>query len=375
MKILIIEPYYGGSHKQWIDQLVNHSTHSYQVLSMTARHWKWRMEGGALELIKQIREISDLPDLIITSSMLDLSLFKVMLPQKFRDIPVLHYMHENQLTYPKSKLDTDVQNKRDFHYGFMQFKSILVADKVYFNSHYHKNEFKQAILNLLERMPDYCDPKYYVKVFKDKCDVLHLGIEFPAEFSDYLPIGSEAVKSNPQPIFLWNHRWEYDKYPELFFHTLYHLFEDGIDFKIIVLGESSGKYPAIFSEAKERLKSRIIHWGYVNNKTEYYNLLKRADFLLVTSIQEFFGISVLEAVGCGVVPILPDRLVYLEHFPKTNFQELYYESEDVVAKHVKRILSEPLDLNTKKQLIDIAKGYLWQNQITHYDQVFQSMIH
>jgi len=67
MKILIIEPYYTGSHKQWADGYQKHSQHEIRILSMKGQFWKWRMHGGAVTLANQFNEMAWTPDLIIAT--------------------------------------------------------------------------------------------------------------------------------------------------------------------------------------------------------------------------------------------------------------------------------------------------------------------
>ena len=53
MRILLVEPYYSGSHKAWADGYAQHSVHEVVVMSHEARFWRWRMQGSALTLAEQ----------------------------------------------------------------------------------------------------------------------------------------------------------------------------------------------------------------------------------------------------------------------------------------------------------------------------------
>jgi len=50
MNILLIAPYFGGSHRAWAEGYSRHSSHSVELLTLPARFWKWRMHGGAATL-------------------------------------------------------------------------------------------------------------------------------------------------------------------------------------------------------------------------------------------------------------------------------------------------------------------------------------
>ncbi len=43
MRILLLEPYYGGSHRSWADGYVAHSRHNVMLLTLPARFWKWHL--------------------------------------------------------------------------------------------------------------------------------------------------------------------------------------------------------------------------------------------------------------------------------------------------------------------------------------------
>ncbi len=66
--------------------------------------------------------------------------------------------------------------------------------------------------------------------------------------------------------------------------------------------------------------------------------MQAADILPVTSIHEFFGISVMEAIYCGCYPILPRRLTYPELFDDQKNPELFYDTfDELVSNYVMRL--------------------------------------
>lgn len=363
MNILLFEAYYGGSHKSWADQLKFHSTHQIEILSLPARHWKWRMEGAAIAFAKMLSGRIAKPDLLIATSMLDFSFLKANLPPSWSDIPSIYYMHENQFTYPQSDKDSDVKQGRDFHYGMIQFKSMLSASLTCFNSDYHSSVFFNELEELIHRLPDH-SPVAEVLDLRSKSITLPLGIQDTRR----------ARKSNKRPVILWNHRWEYDKNPEAFFQCLYQLKDKGLSYNLIVLGGKGRAYPKVFDEAKAQLADQIIHWGYTDSYDDYLDLLNQADIIPITSNQEFFGISMMEAVLAGVIPVLPNRLVYPEHFSLPEYKSLFYNDNQELLKKMIKLIEHPLQESLKNDLIDRAKEYLWNQQIKRYDLIFESII-
>ena len=120
MKIALIDSFFSGSHQKWGKDLKKFSKHQIQIFSMVGIHWKWRMHGGAITLSKELNNSKFLPDLILITDMVDVAVFKSLLSPKLINTPILIYFHENQIMYPKSRLDTDIIEKRDNHYGFIK---------------------------------------------------------------------------------------------------------------------------------------------------------------------------------------------------------------------------------------------------------------
>jgi glycosyltransferase involved in cell wall biosynthesis len=354
LMVLLIEPFFSGSHARWCLDFQKYSSHTLEIIALEGRHWKWRMHGGAISIAEKLK--GKMADVIIVSDMIDLPLLKALLPQQLAQVPIVLYMHENQLTYPWSPEDLDVKLKRDRHYGFINYTSALVADRILFNSHYHLESFIGALSGFLSVFPDNKNLSSINKI-KAKSSVLYLGIDlnkFNAYFDDL---------KNEVPVILWNHRWEYDKNPDEFFNSLIELKNEGTPFKLIVLGESYKNSPPIFKEAQSLLSDNIIHWGWVETFEDYAKLLWKADILPVTSNQDFFGGSVVEAIYCGATPLLPNRLTYPEHVELANL----YEPGQLTSR-LRNLLENRIVFDGT-----YLSKYDWSELIEDYDRVLSKV--
>jgi glycosyltransferase involved in cell wall biosynthesis len=319
--ILVLEPYLTGSHAAWAEGYASHSQHRVAVLSLPGRFWKWRMHGGAVTLARRFLATDREPDCILATDMLDLTTFLALTRKRTAHTPVALYFHENQLSYPWSSADRDVGQGRDLHYGFINYASAVAADAVFFNSRYHLESFFAEVPRLLKHFPDHNELDS-VTGLRSRSEVLSLGMDL-RRFDAFRPAPSKV--RNVPPLILWNHRWEYDKNPREFFQVLYTLAERDIDFRVVILGESFRQQPVEFIEARDRLGSRMLHMGYVSDFEDYARWLWRADLLPVTSLHDFFGASVAEAVYCGCWPLLPRRLSYPELIPRQFHPLCFYE--------------------------------------------------
>ena len=362
-KILLIEPFFGGSHRAWAEGFQRFSSHEVELLTLSAHHWKWRMHGGAVTLARKFLQSDSQPDLILVTDMLDLTTFLSLTRSRTAGIPVVLYFHENQLAYPWSPTDEDPKMGRDFHYVFINYVSALTADAIAFNSSYNRHSFLTELPKVLTRFPDHQETAN-VSMIKANSRVLPLGLDLKS-----LDVGKAAMKESTDggPLILWNHRWEHDKNPESFFRILFRLKDEGMPFRLAVLGEQFPKQPAIFAQAKAHLSDHILHWGFVNNSTEYARWLWKADILPVTTIHDFFGISVIEAMYCECLPILPNRLAYPEHFSSASTSGYFYDNEEELEDMLRKaILHYPQRPNS--QIRKYASRYDWSEIVIQYDE-------
>ncbi|RMH49460.1 MAG: DUF3524 domain-containing protein [Bacteroidetes bacterium] len=376
MNILALEPWYGGSHRNFLDGLIRHSRHDYYPVTMAARFWKWRMHGGAVTMARKALaalEEGFVPDLIFANDMVNLPAFLALTRGRLAEVPVVLYFHENQLTYPLPE-----GRERDHTYAYINYLSCLTADRIVFNSQFHYDEFMEALPVLLRAFPDYTHLNT-VQEIRDKSLVLHVGMDLEAHdaYDAEYPPHDWGPGMKP-PIVLWNQRWEYDKNPEAFFRLMNRLDDAGCRFRLILAGEHFEEQPYEFEKAFERYAERILHYGYAEDFEEYSRLLHRADLVVSTALHEFFGIAILEAIYCGCHPLLPNRLSYPELIPPSLHRPLLhapvlYENEEELFQIMARILKgeeRPLPVST---LRSIPERLDWRRHVTHYDDLFEEV--
>ncbi len=392
LTVWLLNPYHAGSHRAWAEGYAAASRHQVQLLTMEGAFWKWRMYGGAMELARQaeaLLDAGDRPDVLLATSMTNLPAFLALTRRRMSAVPVVLYMHENQLTYP-----LPAGAKRDLSFGLIQHLSMLVADRVCFNSAYHLRSWFDEVPRLLKHFPDYTHLET-IEMTRAKSQVLPVGCDLrrldrytgdapaavvatgdenaaepperseaqskgrsgrPVEFAsfdcglspsaqDAEPIfradAPAAHSSKLPPLILWNQRWEYDKDPDTMLQALYALADEGIPFRVALAGENFRVEPAEFVAARERLGARLVHFGYVADAAAYAQLLWSADVVLSTAIHEFFGVGVVEAIYCGARPVLPDRLSYPELLPPEAHVACLYQDFDGLLARLRAALAEP----------------------------------
>ena len=364
MNILLIEPYFTGSHAAWAEGYKKHSKHAVDILSLKGQFWKWRMHGGAITMAKKFSETDFQPDLILTTDMMDLTIFQSLTRKNTHNTPYVLYFHENQLSYPWSATDRDVVKNRDRHYSFINYSSALAANKICFNSQFHMDIFFLELKRFLKGFPDNKELDT-IDMLKKKSSVLHLGLDLTL-FDNF-----KTFERNSKPLILWNHRWEYDKNPDDFFDALYELDSNGFEFEVVIAGENFSQKPDKFLEAKDRLNHRIVHFGFVESFAEYAKWLWKADIIPITSNQDFFSISLVQAMYCNCYPLVPQRLAFPEHFPKEHHQELVYKNQTDLINKLKYTISNP-EKRRERKISTFTEKYKWEKMAPVYDKLLQA---
>jgi glycosyltransferase involved in cell wall biosynthesis len=359
--ILLLEPYYGGSHKAFLLGLQQQlNCCRFTLLSQPARKWKMRMQLAApwfveriVEMIAQGTQSNQANtqgnrfgfDGILTSTFLDVAVLRSLLAAQGICLPLAIYFHENQFSYPGQVHDPGM-----LQFASINFNSALCADRLAFNSRYNLETFLSGIRFYLKKSAD-MELCHLEEQIQAKSVILYPGIDF-RQIDALSEKKSAGEGKNKEPVIVWNHRWEHDKDPETFFHTLFELAED-YPFQVIVLGEHFRHQPEIFNQARTALGNRLIHFGYVKSREEYARLLRQGDFIVSTARHEFFGISVLEGVRAGCRPVVPDRLSYRELFSKE-----YRYPEGELGTHLRQLFTASFPL-TNGEARKLTEPYSW----------------
>ncbi|MCP4687071.1 MAG: DUF3524 domain-containing protein, partial [Desulfobacterales bacterium] len=240
MKFLFLEPFYGGSHKDFARGWISHSRHEIDLATIPARFWKWRMRGAALHFAEKCASLDEYAGLIVTDLM-SLADFKALKGPGCP--PALVYFHENQLTYPLAPGE-----RMDVQFGFTDITTALAAHRVLFNSETHLNQFFSSLPGFIRKMPDF-RPRWIPDAIRAKSGVLHPGCRFPAAGE---PISPGPDPTGAPPLVIWNHRWEFDKNPDAFFDALDQAAARGASFRVALLGENFQMVPKAFIAGRER---------------------------------------------------------------------------------------------------------------------------
>ena len=352
-RILILEPYYGGSHKHFLDGLQKAVSADYTVFTLPARKWKMRMQLSAPWFVSKIvalpahqRNFSS----VLCSTFVDVAMLRAMLNRLEgwnSDASYLTYFHENQFVYPRQ------DGRANYQFTAINFNTALASDRIAFNSHFNRQSFFENCRKYVKTATD-MKLSWTVDAMREKSEVIYPGIDF-TEIDNSVRKPSSVV-----PVIVWNHRWEHDKNPQEFFDTLGDLEDRGVEFKLILLGQSFRFRPKCFDTAQLRFKDKIVHSGFAESYSDYASLLKQGDIIVSTSLHEFFGIAVIEALRAGCLPLLPARLSYPELFDNSF---LYADGKLLKTLHDAILNCQRLDLSVAKRFTD---KFSWSNLASQY---------
>ncbi|XP_049471629.1 glycosyltransferase-like domain-containing protein 1 isoform X3 [Panthera uncia] len=349
MSILIIEAFYGGSHKQLAD-LLQEELEDCVLYSLPAKKWHWRARTSALYFSQNI-PISEQYRILFASSVLNLTELTALRPDLGKLKKIL-YFHENQLVYPVKKCQ-----ERDFQYGYNQILSCLVADVVVFNSVFNMESFLTSIGKFMKLIPDH-RPKDLESIIRPKCQVIYFPIRFP-DVSRFMP---KHKTTHLQKIL--SLKGNGGTAPSM--APAFHQEQKGSENLLKNFNSESGPCNAA---QQENLGSSLTQEPDLRmcHSSDNSSSLHEEDKQNTTSspCDIFGGIDDpqrplhivwphrwLEAVYCGCYPLCPKDLVYPEIFPA----EYLYSTPEQLSKRLQNFCKRP----------DIIRKHLYKGEMTPF---------
>jgi glycosyltransferase involved in cell wall biosynthesis len=184
-----------------------------------------------------------------------------------------------------------------------------------------------------------------------------------------MPVGVDLEQCSPierdgRARIVWNHRWEHDKRPDRFMRAVDRL--EG-DFDVVLLGEDRLGGDPVREAFESELGDRLV-WSGFAERDRYVALLNDSDIVVSTADHEFFGISVVEAIGAGCFPVLPNRLSYPELIPPGFHDDVLYAGSDPAP-----LLSSCLaDIDASRKVgLDLSEemyAHSWDVVAPRYDE-------
>ena len=355
--ILVLEPWYRGSHRTWLDGWREASRHQFNIVEGPDSGWRQSLATAPTHFAEVIAQNSTTPDALVASSPIDLATGAGLLGPKISRPPILLYMHESQIGYPPGPKGGRSQK------GIINdWTAISTADKVVVATHFHAGL-------LMERMPPFVEGLLPGAGSKLECVLSKIEI---------LPVGITMSglrsRSATGPLrLLWNHRWAYDKDPNEFVHAMSILAGEGQAFQVYALGEVERSGQRAQSRLVNQLRERIILCGH-QDRGAYESALCQSDLVVSTARQDFFGVAVAEAIAAGARPVLPNRLAYPEIVPKSLRSTLLYETNLIEA--LRSVLTRSRDALHQYQSATMAHvaGFEWANLAPTYDALIDDLI-
>ena len=250
-------------------------------------------------------------DAIFCTGLLDVAQLRALLPVRHRSIPISVYMHENQLVYPSGPRMNKADVERDGHLAATNISSLLAADRVIFNSEFNRT-------SCIDSMPEFLSlsrTSYPVREWQERI-MSNSTICWPPVESvpDSVLRNTGSLDYPDMNLVGWPHRFEHDKGPD----ELLELMEarPSNDFmRFSLFGQRYKEIPRALQMIRDRHAGRIMCDRWFDDRDDYLQELARCGWVLSTARHEFFGIAVVEAMLCGCLPWLPDRLSYPELLP------------------------------------------------------------
>ena len=166
------------------------------------------------------------------------------------------------------------------------------------------------------------------------------------------------IKMDKQDVIIFPTRFHWEKGADTFLEMAQIIGDEYPNVRFDITGggysERKSDKPWIMAKyraVKKQLGEKRLRYIVNLDKTMYYQILNEASIVWSSALQENFGISILESMALGVIPVLPNRCSYPYLYPK----DYLYDNFDEGLDRLRGLLDRFSDENWKGRVIELRK--------------------
>ena len=250
------------------------------------------------------------------------------------------------------------------HGGIFHTKNLGFLKMIYFNL-IERFLLSFAEMVILDSIQDYA---FFSKILP-KNKLTH--IENAISLDDFSNLPSKKEKNS----FLFVGRISKNKRVDLLIQAFCFLLKSMPDAKLYIIGND---FDYCLQKCKElvqknNLQKNILFVGELprNKLLEYYS---KSEYIVSASSYEGFGISIVEGLASGCIPIL-NNIPQFNEFVKDLGKEFIidFENSEKAAKQISEI-SKSSNKNMAEKCQKIAKKYSWENKIDEFKNIYAKLL-
>lgn len=146
--------------------------------------------------------------------------------------------------------------------------------------------------------------------------------------------------------------------------------------KLVIIGDGDEKFKLETLAGELNIDSKVSFLGFLPHRSEVLSWMKRASVFCLPSINEGFGLVVVEAMALGT-PVVCTNISPLTEVTKNGRGSLLFTPDDAddCAAKLLSILSTPfLRFRKSKEALELSKQYDWQSLTLQIREVYNGIL-
>lgn len=251
------------------------------------------------------------------------------------------------------------------HGGFFHTPFLLPVKKLYFST------ITKTILKRVNQV--ICVSRHDVRLFSKVCNKLRL-IENGVEMSRLLKVEKKIRKG----LLVYFGRIDEHKGLRELIEAIAMVIHKGSSIKLEIVGPDPHNFTSTLLKLVEEkgVQDSVRFRGEVEYD-ELVHLLKKAHFFISASKYEGFGLTLIEAMASGTVPILNDIDSFRDFIDEeVNGFITAFSKPEVASRCIYSLLHVSLEkiVQMGVKARQKAKDYSWENKVLQFIEVYKSIV-